>query len=509
MTGQGGAVLDYDGDGDLDVYLVQGAALGGAASDGSASDLLFRNDLTWDEDGVPRLQMIDVTESSGIEARGYGMGATVGDVDSDGDLDLYVTNFGSNQLLRNNGDGTFDDVTLSAGADDPGWSTSATFFDYDRDGQLDLYVANYVEFDLVRNPTCYSTSSRRDYCGPSGFAPQADRLLRNVGGGRFEDVTLRVLPGYAAGPGLGVIAADLDDDGWLDLYVANDGEPNQLWINHRDGTFRDQSLLAGVAVNREGRAEASMGVDAADVDGDGDEDLFLTHLAGETSTLYVNRGGGVFEDRSIASGVAGPTFPYTAFGTGWLDFDNDGWLDLVVLNGAVRVLEERAATGDPFPLGQPNQLFQGVGDGDLIEVTERAGDAFAQLEVSRGAALGDVDNDGDEDVVQFNNNDAVRLLINQVGEHSGWIGLRTVDSTSGGELTGSRVAATLVDGRQVVRRSRRDGSYCSARDARVLLGVAAERSVRQVEIRWPSGARTRWLDPPLDAYLTALRAESD
>ncbi len=507
MTGQGGALLDYDGDGDLDLYLVQGGMLGPGKTLADAleppppgrpeGDRLFRNDLS-----DSRLRFVDVTEASGISALGYGMGAATGDYDGDGDLDIYVTNYGPNQLLQNRGDGTFADVTAETGAGDDRWSTSALFFDYDADGLLDLYVVNYVAFDLERNPACYAASSRRDYCGPSGFPPQADRLLRNLGGGRFEDVTLRALAGARPSPGLGAAAADLDGDGRLDLYVANDGEANQLWINAGDGGFIERGLLAGVAVNGEGRAEASMGIDSADFDGDGDEDLFLTHLSGETNTLYVNDGSGLFEDHSVRSGLGAPSVRYTAFGTGWLDFDRDGWLDLMILNGAVRTLDAQARAGESYPLKQPNQLFRGDGDGSLAEVTAIAGAPFAMPEVSRGLAIGDLDNDGDEDAVQFNNNGPVRLLINRSGARSNWLGARPLSALSEATWLGTRTIAALADGRRIARRSRADGSYCSARDSRVILGIGEQADIARLDVAWPGGARSAWLDPPLGRYLT-------
>ncbi|MCP3963184.1 MAG: VCBS repeat-containing protein, partial [bacterium] len=356
MTGQGAALLDYDNDGDLDVYLVQGAILGPGKTmkdalfphkgTGTPSDRLYRNDLR-----AGRLSFTDVTAASGLAkiATGYGMGVAAGDFDGDGHVDLYVTNYGSNQLLRNRGDGTFEDVTKKAGVDDPAWSTSTTFFDFDRDGRLDLFVTNYVVFDVARNPECFATSSRRDYCGPAAFDGVADRLWRNRGDGTFEDVSTRARVAAVKAAGLGVVAADLDGDGWQDLYVANDGEANHLWLNQRDGTFRDEALLAGVAVNRQGEAEASMGVAAADFDADGDEDLFMTHLMGETNTLYVNDGG-LFEDRTLETNLAAGGVPFTSFGTSWLDVDNDGWLDLLIVSGAVRILEPLARAGDLFPL---------------------------------------------------------------------------------------------------------------------------------------------------------------
>ncbi|MEJ2085769.1 MAG: VCBS repeat-containing protein [Acidobacteriota bacterium] len=424
MTGQGGAILDYDGDGDLDLYLVQGSLLGNESNldevlfppprEQRLSDRLYRNDATFDADGTRGIVFVDVTEDATIDAPGYGMGAAVGDFDGDGWPDLYITNYGPNQLLRNRGDGTFEDVTAASGTGDPLWGTSATFFDYDGDGDADLYVVNYVTFDIDKNPRCFAPSSRRDYCGPDAFDAQPDRLFENRGGGIFEDVTSRVLVGYEAGPGLGVMAADFNGDGLEDLYVANDGRVNQLWIHQDNGTYLDDALFAGVAVNAKGRSEASMGIDAADFDGDGDEDIFLTHLMGETNTLYLNDGSGLFKDWTVESGMASLSLPYTSFGTAWIDFDNDGGLDLMAANGAVRILEDQAAAGDPYPLKQPNQLFKNVG-GHFNDASSMAGAALSTPLVSRGLSIGDLDNDGDVDVVVHNNNGSTQLLVNRFG----------------------------------------------------------------------------------------------
>ncbi len=513
MTGQGGALFDYDGDGDLDAYLVNGSMLGPGKTLADAlfpprgplppRDRLFRNDLVA-TDGRPEPRFVDVTEASGLDARGYGMGVAVGDYDGDGFQDLYVTNYGPNQLWRNLGDGTFADVTEEAGVGDPLWGTSAAFFDADADGDLDLYVVNYVEFDLERNPRCFAPSSRRDYCGPSAFEPQPDRFYRNLGDGRFEDVTLKALVGYRPGPGLGVVSGEFNGDGRTDFYVANDGAVNQMWLNRGDGTFVDEALFAGTALNRYGRPEASMGVAAGDFDLDGDEDLFMTHLMGESNTLYVNDGSGLFEDRTTESGLGSASLPYTAFGTGWIDYDNDGRPDLLTLNGAVRILEEQAAAGDPFPLKQPSQLFRNLG-GRFEEVSAVAGPALTIPEVGRGAAFGDVDNDGDVDVLALVNNGPARLLVNEVGAGAAWLGI-VATGARGAPALGTRLAVG-TDG--AVRRQgvRTDGSYCSANDPRVVFGLEDAEGGEWVGASWPGGGAGRWYRPPLRRYLALFERD--
>jgi hypothetical protein len=444
---------------------------------------------------------VDVTGSSGLRTRGYGMGIAVGDIDGDGWPDLYLTHYGANEMWRNRGDGTFEDVTLASGTGDPLWSTSASFFDADHDGDQDLYVANYVAFDVTANPHCFAASSRRDYCGPSGFPGQPDRFFRNLGDGRFEEVAARLLRDARPQPGLGVLAADLTGDGRVDLYVANDGEPNNLWVQLPDGTFVDEGLLAGVAVNREGRAEASMGIAAADHDSDGDEDLFVTHLTGESNTLYVNLGGGLFEDRTAEAGLAVPSLPFTGFGTGFLDADGDGALDLVVMNGAVRILESQAAAGDPYPLKQRNQLFLQRA-GRFHDASERAGDVFAELAVSRGAAFGDVDNDGSLDILELDSNASARLLRNRCGDATGrhWIGLSAAPFARA--LAGVRLRATARTG-VVLRRSRSDGSYLSSSDPRILATLPEPRDPEAgwVRIEGPGTRPRRWPLPAAPGYL--------
>jgi hypothetical protein len=498
IMGSGAALFDYDNDGDLDVFLVQGAALEpGSKPNGTLPrGRLFRNDLNG---RTPRF--IDVTEKSGIVATGYGMGVAVGDINNDGRPDLYITNLGSNQMYLNKGDGTFVDVTASTGTDDPRWSTSATFLDYDRDGWLDLMVVNYAKFSTSNSPTCYAATSARDYCTPRAFAAPGNRLFHNRGDGTFEDVTVSAGIDKEFGHGLGVVAADFNDDGWIDIYVANDGDPNQLWINQKNGTFKNEALLAGVAVNRDGKTEAGMGVDAGDFDGNGTEDIFVTHLMDETNTLFTNLGKALFEDRTRESGLGMPGRRFTGFGTLFFDYDNDSWLDLLVVNGAVQLLPELLRKGDPFPLGQPNQLFHNTGKGTFVEVVEQAGPSFQLLEVSRGAAFGDIDNDGDTDVLVTNNNGPVRLLLNKVGNRNHWLGLRLVGKNNR-DMLGARVDVVINKDRVLRRRTRTDGSYLSANDPRILVGLGSVTQVESIRVYWPSGNVEEWKAPLVDRYTT-------
>jgi len=496
IMGTGGALFDYDNDGDLDVFLVQGSVLESNSKPNGPphQGKLFRNDLDGD-----KLRFTDVTEKSRIRANGYGMGVAVGDINNDGRPDLYVTNLGSNQMYLNKGDGTFDDVTRSSATDDPRWSTSASFLDYDRDGWLDLMVVNYAEFTTANSPNCYAPTSARDYCTPRVFRTPGNRLFHNKGDGSFEDVTVKAGVDKEFGHGLGVVSADLNDDGWIDIYVANDGDPNQLWINQKDGTFKNEALLAGVAVNRDGKAEAGMGVDAGDFDGNGTDDIFITHLMEETNTLFTNLGDGVFEDRTRETGLGMPGRRFTGFGTLFFDYDNDSWLDLLVVNGAVQLLPELMRKGDPFPLGQPKQLFRNTGNGRFVEMIEQAGPGFQSLEVSRGAAFGDIDNDGDTDVLVTNNNGPVRLLLNQLGNRNHWLGLRVVDRSRRDAL-GAQVDIVVKKNQILRRRVRTDGSYLSANDPRVLVGLGKVTEVEAVRVRWPDGSVGEWKSPPVDRY---------
>jgi hypothetical protein len=512
ISGSGCGFLDHDADGDLDVYLVQagrmqppGDANGRSAEPrlGPDADRLYRNDL------LPggALRFTDVAAASGIATRGYGQGVAAGDYDGDGWVDLYVTSFGPNQLLRNQGDGTFRDVTAAARADDPRWSTSASFVDFDRDGRLDLFVANYVDYVFPIHKPCLSAQGRLDYCGPRSFAPLPHRLLRNRGDSGFEDVSARSGVLSARGNGLGVATADLDGDGWIDIFVANDQMENFLWLNRRDGTFREVALERGAALSFAGAPEAGMGVDAGDFDDDGDEDLFITHLTGQKNTLYVNDGNGSFEDRSLQAGLGPLSQSRTGFGSAWFDYDNDGRLDLLVVNGAVLAVESLRQAGDPFPFHETNQLFHNEGGGRFREVTREAGRVFASSGVHRGAAFGDVDNDGDSDVLITQIDGPPRLLLNQVGARRHWLGVRLL--TGKRDALGAKAVLRRPGAPSLWRRARSDGSYLSANDPRILFGLGENPGGGSLEVHWPDGRRERFKAPETDRYVTFTQGRGE
>jgi hypothetical protein len=509
IMGPGVALFDYDNDGDLDVYLVQGGTLGTGqpllppTAGAPPGDRLFRNDLIVNPDGTRTLRFTDVTAQSGIRTRGYGMGVATGDIDNDGWIDLYLTGFGRNQMFRNNGDGTFTDVSKQTGTDDPAaWGVSAAFVDIDRDGWLDLFVGNYLNYSLETHVACLSPSGAPDYCRPSVYRPQPSRLYRNRGGGRFTDVTVAAGMARQFGPALGVSTADFNGDGWMDIFVANDEHDNQLWINQHDGTFKNTALQAGAALGPAGERKANMGVDAGDFDDDGDEDLFITELINQGSTLYVNDGSGAFEDQSTRAGIRRPSLPFTGFGAAWLDFDNDGRLDILAVNGDVNQnVNDRKRSNDPFPLGQRNQLFRNLG-GRFEDVTDRAGKVFQLVEASRGAAFGDIDNDGDVDVVVGNGAGRVRLLVNNIGNRQHWIGLKLVGGKTPRDMLGARVAVIRSSGPVLWRRARADGSYASANDPRVLVGLGQSQERPRVRVIWPGGKTEEWTGVEVDRYTT-------
>jgi hypothetical protein len=515
IMGAGAALLDYDGDGDLDVFLVQGRMLDPARPPSAArfpppagapaGCRLFRNDLARDGSGRPVLRFTDVTDQAGLGRALYGMGAAVGDYDNDGRPDLYVTAWGASVLFHNEGDGTFRDVTEAAGVKDDRWSTSATFLDYDRDGRLDLFVAHYVDFTLAGNKKCVDAVGAPDYCRPTVYRSVPDRLLHNEGGGRFKDVTEAAGILAADGPGLGVVAADFNGDGWLDLFVANDGAPNQLWVNKGDGTFEDQGLLSGTALSADGLPQGSMGVAAGDVDGDGDEDLLVTNLPREKAALYVNLGQGAFQEAADAWGLGASTAAFTGFGTGLFDYDNDGWLDLIVANGAVSNVE--TLRGQSYPFGERSLLFHSLAGRRFEEVASWAGAASERREVSRGVALGDIDNDGDVDVLVTNNNGPVRLYLNQAPPRP-WLAVR-LQGGAGENSAGLGARVGLVrQGRPTLwRRVHTDGSYLSASDPRVNFGLGDDGPVDALRVQWPRGRREAWRHPRARTLVTLKEGE--
>jgi hypothetical protein len=514
----GVGLLDYDNDGDLDVYLVQSQMLGKNKTlkdatfrpQGPLKDRLYRNDLSVAADGTRTLHFTDVTAASGIDVQTYGMGVASGDYDNDGFVDIYRTGLKGAVLLHNNGNGTFTDVTAASGAGDPdGWGVSAAFVDYDRDGRLDLFVGNYLLYTIEADIDCLAVTGQHDYCPPNSYRAQPSRLYHNRGNGTFEDVTRKAFIGGAYGPALGVSTADFDGDGWMDIYVGNDGVANQLWTNQKNGTFMDTAFLSGAAVNGAGNAEASMGIDAGDYDNDGDEDLFITNWLAQMNILYVNDGKGAFEDRKAASGLGAPSMAKTGFGTSWFDYDNDSWLDLITLNGSVSIIEAQARANDPFPLKMPNQLYRNLGTGRFEDVSAQAGAVFARAEVSRGGAFGDIDNDGDVDVVIGTAAGPTRLLINTVGNRNHWVGLRLVDPVTKRDALGARVGVVRTDGSVLWRRARADGSYASASDPRVLVGLGPSApGTLRVRVVWPNGATEEWPSVSADRWTTLTQGQA-
>ena len=499
----GAAFLDYDNDGWLDAYLVQSGELpgtvegqGGVGGDtsrgptrgGSArdSDRLYRNrgDGTFEDVTVTAGIGEEATVTGGV---GYGTGIAVGDYDRDGHVDIYITRLGPNVLYRNLGDGRFRDVTAETGVGDPGYSSAATFFDYDADGDLDLYVVNYLDWTPAIERPCFSRGGLRGYCSPLAYGrPQADTLYRNDGDGTFTDVSAHAGIRSVAATGLGVVTADFDGDGRVDLYVANDQMANNLWLNRGDGTFSDEALPRGCALDESGAAQASMGVVTEDLEDDGDWDLFSVNLTGEGAAFHRNLGGGHFQDTTDELRLGAVTQPYTGFGTGFFDFDHDGTLDLFVANGKVRLgdtLEESYA--------EPNLLLRGTALGTFEDVSNLGGDALALVEVSRGTAFGDYDNDGDVDLLVANNGGPARLLRNETlvrGESAGrhFLSVRLAGSSI--DRDGIGAVVVVRTGERTRRRQVQPGySYGSSNDPRVHFGLGDIDTVDEVTMVWPDG----------------------
>ena len=499
----GAAFFDYDGDGYLDLLAVNGTTL--ADPPAESRNRLFHNERV--PDGGARV-FREVTGEAGLGSTAWGMGCAVGDYDNDDDPDVYLTYWGPNQLFRNDGAGIFADVSGTAGVADPGWGSSAAFGDLDGDGLLDLYVVNYVEFDLERPPAGgrkWLFRGQEVFYGPKGIPAQVDRLYRNDGDGVFSDVSLSSGIASKAYPGLGVTFGDFDSDGDLDVYVANDSEPNQLFRNDGDWTFADVGVQARVAYTEDGRSQAGMGVHGGDYDSDGDLDLFVTNFSEDVNTLYRNEGDGQFVDVTARAGLDGTVRPLLGFGTAFFDYDNDGWLDLFVANGHVYPQVDQAAGALRY--GQRNLLYRNVG-GRFREVGEEAGPDLLQEKVSRASAFGDYDNDGDVDIFVMDLNDRPALLRNDGGNRHQWLGLRLRGTASNRDAIGASVRVTAGD-LVLTREVQRGYGFQSQHDPRLLFGLATSRKAVRVEIRWPSGARQVFDNLPLRRYIEIREGSDD
>ena len=509
ITGSGAALIDYDNDGDLDVYLIQGAPMDPQGkplvplpAGWKPGNRLFRNNLN----PSGKLSFTDVSEQAGVGHRDFGMGVAAGDFDNDGFADLYVTNYGRNVLYHNNGNGTFTDVTGRAGVESSGWSTSAAFIDYDRDGLLDLIVVHYVEF-YPRN--CYTPDGRRDYCGPQNFDRTVTQLFHNLGKGRFEDVTSTVGLNAARGPGLGILTGDFSSNGWPGFLVANDGAANHLWLNQespKGRVFREEGLTRGLAYAADGRARAGMGIAAGDLYGDGGEAIVVTNLPNEGFTLFQRQPSGDYADSTVQSGLFRISQPYTGFGVGLLDIENRGLLDMFAANGGVIAMA--AQQGDPFPYRQRNLLLRNLGKGQGFEdVTASAGPALEPVGTGRAAVFGDLNNDGGTDLLVTNNNGPARLLLNVAPERGHWLLVKLEGVRSNRSGYGSLVELFRKDGTSLQRWVRGDGSFLAANDPRVHFGLGKASEVDRIQVRWPAGGWEFWNQTMVDR-IVALREGS-
>ena len=475
----GGGFIDFDGDGDLDVYLLNGAPIPGYEPEITPTSALYRND--------GKNRFTDVTTSSGIGNRGnYGLGLAVADYDNDGDNDLFVTNFGANVLYENDGAGRFSDVTTRARLQvpyTPYFSTSATFFDYDRDGDLDLYVCGYVDFTFETNHRCVRDGIQ-SYCDPDVYNGVPDLLYRNNGDHTFTDVSSEAGVASDQGKGLGVVTGDYNGDGWPDVFVANDRVPDFLYRNNQDGTFTNVALMSGVAYGEDGSARAGMGADFGDYDNNGTMDLYVTNFSLEPNSLFRNNGNATFSEVTFGTGVGNPTLMFLAFGTGFLDYDNDGWLDLFAANG--HVIDNIELFNQGVLYEETNQLFRNDGAGRFRDVSEQSGDAFGVPRVHRAAAFGDVDNDGDTDILVTSVNGTPELLMNENGNKRNSLTVRLVGTRSNRNAIGARVALR-AEGLSLVREVKSGYSYMAANDFRLHFGLGGVPQVNEIEVTWPDG----------------------
>jgi len=492
--GSGCGWIDYDQDGLLDLYLVNGASTRQYTPRHALRSALYRND----GDGT----FTDVTLGAGVSAEGlFGMGVAVGDYDNDGYPDLFVLGYGRSILYHNNGNGTFTDVTKTSGVENTGrWASSAAWFDYDNDGKLDLVIANYVDWSPDRNFYCGDRGpGMRSYCHPDDFHGQPPSLYHNNGDGTFTDVSTPSGIGLKGGNGLGVVTFDYDNDGWQDVFIANDHMPNFLFHNNRDGTFREVGYMAGVAVSAEGQFEAGMGTDAADTTGSGRLDLVVGHLDMQLARVYENQADHTFDDATLRSKLSYSTYHISTFGARFMDYDNDGARDLFLANG--HVLDNIALYHSDAKYPEPKLMFRNTGRGIFENVSDRLGPDFQLPRVSRGAAIGDFDNDGDLDILVNNCGQPPQLLRNDGGNVNHWLEILLLGTKSNRDGVGARVTVSAGDLR--LYDQRKGGmSYQSAQDPRLHFGLGQHTMIDGIEILWPSGEKTQLTDLPSDQIIT-------
>jgi hypothetical protein len=490
--GSGAVFFDFDADGWVDLFLVDGGSVAASATTARGGHRLYRN--------MRNGTFADVSARSGIQHREYGMGACAGDIDNDGRVDLYLTNYGANVLYRNMGNGAFNDVTRAAGVGLPAWSTSCAFLDADHDGDLDLFVANYLDAPKSINPFCGNPQRRiRVYCHPLNFKGLPSVLYRNDGKGVFTDASAAAGIGTHVGNGLGVAVGDYDDDGWPDVFVANDGVPNFLFHNDGKGRFSEVGLAVGVAVGRDGRARAGMGTEFGDYNGDGRLDLVVTNHEFETHSLFRNDGNGLFTDDTVAGGIGPATLPFVGFGVAFLDFDNDGLLDLSIVNG--HVIDNTSLFRAGSTHAQPKLLFRNTTGRRFEEVGKRSGRGFASTGVGRSLVTADVDNDGDVDLLATNNGAAPDLLLNTGGTRGNALLVHLVGIRSNRDGIGARLTA-MAGGRTQTREVKSGSSYLGQSETRVPFGLGQSTVVEELRIRWPGGQTETVRDIPAGHVIT-------
>jgi hypothetical protein len=500
-TGAGCAFLDFDNDGWMDIYLVNSGPCDILKPARPLRNALYRNN----RDNT----FTDVTEKAGVPGDGYGMGVAVGDYNGDGFPDLYVTQYGRSILYRNNGDGTFTDVTEKAGVAAPGWASSAVWFDYDNDGRLDLFVCRFVDFDRSKHHNCGASvpalAGQNEYCYPKVYSPKSSWLFHNNGDGTFTDVSQPM--GIADNPGKawGVVATDINNDGWMDLFVANDTVANFLFMNRSGKRFEEIGFTSSVAYGEQGKARSGMGVDSADFDQDGWMDLFVTNLNDELHSIYRNKHDETFDDQNVRLGIAKATQLMSGWGVKFFDYDNDGDLDLFIVNGHPDDLIDKIRPNVTYR--EPLLLFHN-NNGMFTNVSQESGPVFAKAFAGRGLALGDFNNDGGMDLLVSNNDEAPLLLQNNVGRTNHWLGIKLVGKKANPDAVGARISYQAGD----LKRSRMKvggGSYLSAHDPRMVLGLGPRQRIDWLEVKWPlpSGIVERFTDLPVDRYITIVEGQ--